>query len=106
MTESIYATIAGVINEPAFGFDDLRIIADSGKRLDASTRRMIVAAADEFEATWRTLIMTQHALIEEQQRRIALNDRLIEVLRKQPPPPAVVITAQWKGETVVCRAVS
>jgi hypothetical protein len=70
-------------------FDELRIIAKDGGRLDPTDRAVIARGADELETVYRLLISTQAALIEAQQRQIATNERLIELTRRGMP----VVTA-------------
>ena len=75
--ESPFVTTSRIINERSNAFDDLRIIATGDGKLDTPAREILAAAADELEATLRTLVLTQAALIETQQRLIAVNDQLI-----------------------------
>lgn len=58
-------------------FDELRIIAKDARGLASDDRAVIVRAADELEHAWRTLVATQAQLIEQQHRRIAVNEQLI-----------------------------
>lgn len=82
--ESPFLTVSRIIAEPANAFDDLRIIASSGTRLDTPTREIIRSAADELEATQKALVATQCQLIEAQARLIAVNEQLIEARKAQP----------------------
>ncbi len=77
--ESPFQTVSRIISEPSNGFDDLRIIATSGTKLDKPTRALIAAAADELEQTQRMLVSTQAALIEAQAQLMALKDRLLTI---------------------------
>lgn len=63
--------------------DELRIIARDGGRLDMADRARISEAADEVEATQRELVRTNLAPIESNAQRIALNEKLLETLRRR-----------------------
>lgn len=92
--ESPFVTTSRIINEPTNAFDDLRIIATSGERLDRPTRAIIANAADELEATQKLLLATQVKLIEVQGRLIAVNDQML-VLRRAGHPTIIPITAMF-----------
>lgn len=77
-------------------FEQLRIIASDGGRLDTADRVLIAHAADELENVCRLLLVMQAELIESQQRRLALNERLIELQRLAPFTPAMWATRiEW-----------
>lgn len=67
-------------------FDELRIIATEANGLPQADRAIIAQAAEEYENLQRTLIATSAALIESQARQIAMNDRLIEIKRREVLP--------------------
>lgn len=64
-------------------FEQLRIIAADGGRLSDADRKLIGHAADAIEHMARDLVSTQAKLIEEQAKRIALNDRLLDMKRAE-----------------------
>ncbi len=80
MKESPFTTVSRAASEPVNAFDDLRVIAKDGGRIDAFVRDRLNAAADELEQAQLLLISTQRALMESQAARIALNDRLIALI--------------------------
>jgi hypothetical protein len=75
--ESPFVTVSKILSEPSNGLDDLRIIADSGTRLDTPTRELILAAALEMENNQRLLWQMQEKLTETLARMMALNDQLL-----------------------------
>ncbi len=78
MNESPYVTTSRIINEPSNLSDDLRIIADSGTRLDTPTRAIIRQAAELLDESQRMIINTNARLIETQRQWLATNEQLIE----------------------------
>lgn len=82
-------------------FDELRIIAKDCTGLKGNDRAVIARAADEMEQTLRVLIATNAALIESQQRRIALNDQLLDMKRSNKTFPRFpAISTGWMPVTV------
>jgi hypothetical protein len=65
-------------------FEELRIIATERGALSSHDRNLLRIAADEMETVYKVLMATQGKLIESQQQRIALNERLLEAKRGVP----------------------
>ena len=87
MTESPFVATHRLINEPSNSFDDLRIIAKDGGRLDAPKRELIASAADELETAYKALIQLHAQLNETQRSLIAVNEQLIEARKVALPKP-------------------
>lgn len=71
--------VASILNEPSLLSDDLRIIATAAK-LDATSRELLVSAADELEDTHKQMLLERYARIEAQQRCMALQERLMAAI--------------------------
>lgn len=77
-------------------FDELRIIAADGGRLDSAARARIAEAADTFEQMQFALIATNQALIEANAQRLAATERLMEM----QPKPLFEMSSGWIAVTV------
>lgn len=84
MSESPFATVSRIINEPANISDDLRIIAGDHGRFTDEKRQILRNAAEELESWQRAYILLQADFIEAQRRLIAVNEQLIESRKSQP----------------------
>ena len=82
--ESPYETMARIMTEPAYAFDDLRIIAGNVPitKMDRARLREI---ADEIESTCRTCIALHQALIESDRTVTALRELMAESQRNKAP---------------------
>lgn len=78
-------------------YDELRIIARDGGRLDLSDRAKIARAADELEMALRANVELYHAMLEANAHKVALYEQLTETRRKLPPPaePAWSWSSGW-----------
>lgn len=89
-------------------FEELRIIAKDYRGFDKHDRELLEHAADELESVYRRLIATQDALIESNGKRIALNDRLLEIKRAEHsvtpwPPKPPYGEFKWHYQVKPCR---
>ena len=63
--------------------DELRVIGADAHGMLPADRAMLAHAADEIDTLSQLLIATQAELIESQVRRIALNERMLEIEQKR-----------------------
>lgn len=68
-------------------FNDLRIIARDGGRLDMADRAKIAEAADQLETALDANVRLYQAMLEANAQKVAIAEQLTEVRRKLPGAP-------------------
>lgn len=78
-------------------FDELRIIARDGGRLDIADRAKIAEAADQLEQALFANVQLYQAMLDANAQKAAVAERLVEVSRKLPQPqePAWSYGSGW-----------
>ena len=95
-----------IVSMRSDAFDELRIVAKDAKSLSVSEREVITRAADELEMMTRLLLVTNAALIESQQMRIATNEQLVEARKISPPASRKLEVTLFRGTIPINKTAS